>query len=227
MSEEPVSPNEFVEGLLQEEVRRLVTTEADRGAGSPLDSAQKPLTPLIQFSANTTLGLEGRTTEARGASILREEDRCSLRLWFSEQDDHSPAVLENAFRSMRWFSHPVAITLAGNRQGISYRFTVHRQEMMALRNLLAGLWPHAHVEEEERGGLDRVLGDRDPMQLVFRALRPPMPYWGVFESQGQECVSLFPAIAALSEKALAIYQLVLKPMPAQACMVIRYLMKAE
>ena len=226
MSEVPILPGAFVESLVQEDLRRWMTAEADQAAGYSLNSTAKSLVPTLRMSSNATLGLEGRASEGRGDSVLGKEDRRCLRLWFSEQDDHLAAVLANGFRSMRWFSHPVIITLAGNRQGISYRFTVHRQETMALRNLLAGLWPHDHVEEES-DGLDPVLGDVGPMRLIFRTIRPPTPYWGVFESQGLESVSLFPAIAALPADALAIYQVVLRPMPAEACVVIRHLMKAE
>ena len=227
MSEAPTDPRELAESAVRGELRSWITTQAERQTGLGLDGSLKSLVPPPSVQGMQTLGVQSLDLPALNPESLGPEDAQTFRIWFDEGGDYSAAVVEKLVQSMRWFRHPVMFTCCGNRSRISHGVSVHSDDSLAMQNLLKGAFPAVQVEAEVLHAVSKATRRLETAGFAYRSIKPPMPYWGVFEEGGLDFATVYATMADVDDESLCIHQVVIAALPDAYTSLIQTMVNAQ
>ena len=227
MSEAPTNVREFTEAAIGSSLREWMMAEADRIGDSSPDGSTMQLIPPLAVAGNPILGLDAQKVAAEQKGLFESNEQCCLRMWLCDREDYARETVAHVVQSLKWSRNPVSITCSGNRSGISYRFVTHQDDVLALRNVLAGTYPKAHLEQEDVSEFGNILQSHASNHLRCAILRPPLPYWGIFEDRGSHSGSLYSTMACLEGSEYAVYQVIFVPIPSAWCSLIRTMARTE
>ena len=225
MSHGPITPRELAEEAVRGELTQWMIHEAGRTSPGAVADRPVSLVPTLALRANPTLGTGPSNAPAPVVS-LAEGNRQWLRVWFSEKDETGRETVESVMESLKWLNGIVVVCCSGNCDGIALRVSASRPDSVAVGNLLAAAMPSSHIEAEGTEFEDKVKG-LDLQRLSFRALVPPVPYWGVFSSGGAGFTVLFTTLMGLDPSEFAVCQTVIQPVSAQWRSAMRLMARTE
>ena len=147
MATEPVIPEDLAQEVVFGQLGSWLGTQ--KGVSEKYPSGRAcALTPAITLPSNEVLGLPATDLKPSCPRNLPKRERSHLRLWMTTDLEFTTEGVTDVLESLKWCEHPVLYTCIGNGDGISHRISVHRRDLHAIGNLVAGAFSKLRLQDE-------------------------------------------------------------------------------